>query len=521
MKKKSAKILSAIMVLGLSAALCACGGGSGSTASETGNNSSDTSESGMSDSSDHSALVFGLTQEISSVDPHEDTDAATRSVLFNVFEGLVKPTTDGEVEPAVAQDYTVSDDMTEYTFTLRDGITFHDGNPVTAEDVKYSLERSAGIDGDQSALSAISDISTPDDSTVVITLSAPDSEFIYNLTTAILEEANDAQQADNPIGTGPFKLTEFEEGQYLTLEKYDGYWNKDLDYIDEVQVKFVADADEAFMELQSGSIDCLQYLTKDQISSVGDDYNIITTTMMLVHGLFLNNDYEPLQNKEVRQALNYAVDRDAINEMFADGKGMIVQTHGYPRITAWYNKDTEGTYTYDPDKAKELLADAGYADGFDLEITVPSNFTQHVTTAEMIAENLKAVGINATINSVDWNTWLSETYQNRNYQATVIGFDISSLSPATWYKRYYSTSDNDMTNFASTEYDSLYDQAQQTTDNDTKKDLYGQMQQILTDDAASVFIQDPGDFIALNKRFTGLKTYPVSALDFSSVQYAN
>ena len=101
MKKKSAKILSAIMVLGLSAALCACGGGSGSTASETGNNSSDTSESGMSDSSDHSALVFGLTQEISSVDPHEDTDAATRSVLFNVFEGLVKPTTDGEVEPAV------------------------------------------------------------------------------------------------------------------------------------------------------------------------------------------------------------------------------------------------------------------------------------------------------------------------------------------------------------------------------------------------------------------------------------
>ena len=326
MKKKSAKILSAIMVLGLSAALCACGGGSGSTASETGNNSSDTSESGMSDSSDHSALVFGLTQEISSVDPHEDTDAATRSVLFNVFEGLVKPTTDGEVEPAVAQDYTVSDDMTEYTFTLRDGITFHDGNPVTAEDVKYSLERSAGIDGDQSALSAISDISTPDDSTVVITLSAPDSEFIYNLTTAILEEANDAQQADNPIGTGPFKLTEFEEGQYLTLEKYDGYWNKDLDYIDEVQVKFVADADEAFMELQSGSIDCLQYLTKDQISSVGDDYNIITTTMMLVHGLFLNNDYEPLQNKEVRQALNYAVDRDAINEMFADADYQSIAT---------------------------------------------------------------------------------------------------------------------------------------------------------------------------------------------------
>ena len=115
----------------------------------------------------------------------------------------------------------------------------------------------------------------------------------------------------------------------------------------------------------------LQYLTNDQVAALGtENYNIVESTMMLVHGLFLNNAYEPLKDVRVRQALNYAVDRDAINEFLFGGKSKIIQTHGYPTITAWYNADTEGTYTYDVDKAKELLAEAGYADGFDLEITV-------------------------------------------------------------------------------------------------------------------------------------------------------
>lgn len=136
------------------------------------------------------------------------------SVLFNVFEGLVKPTTDGDVTPAVASDYTISDDAKTYTFTLRDGITFQDGNPVTVEDIKYSLERSAEMDGESSALSVISDIKIVDDKTIELTLSEANSEFIYNLTIAILEQANDAEQATNPIGTGPFKVKKFAEGQY-------------------------------------------------------------------------------------------------------------------------------------------------------------------------------------------------------------------------------------------------------------------------------------------------------------------
>ena len=345
MKKKSVtKILLSVMVLLVSVAFCACGSNKSTESSETGNSSSEKTTESAADgtqsdaaNSDTSCFTVGLSQEISSLDPHEDTDAGTRSVLFNVFEGLVKPTTDGDVTPAVASDYTISDDAKTYTFTLRDGITFQDGNPVTVEDIKYSLERSAEMDGESSALSVISDIKIVDDKTIELTLSEANSEFIYNLTIAILEQANDAEQATNPIGTGPFKVKKFAEGQYLELEKYDGYWNQDLDCVTSAKFKFIADAQAAFLELQGGTIDMLLYLTNDQVQALNSDYNVVESTMMLIHGLFLNNSYKPLQDVRVRQALNYAIDRDAINEFLFNGKSKIIQTHGYPMITAWYN----------------------------------------------------------------------------------------------------------------------------------------------------------------------------------------
>lgn len=131
-----------------------------------------------------------------------------------------------------------------------------------------------------------------DDKTIELTLSEANSEFIYNLTIAILEQANDAEQATNPIGTGPFKVKKFAEGQYLELEKYDGYWNQDLDCVTSAKFKFIADAQAAFLELQGGTIDMLLYLTNDQVQALNSDYNVVESTMMLIHGLFLNNSYK-------------------------------------------------------------------------------------------------------------------------------------------------------------------------------------------------------------------------------------
>ena len=510
-RKLFRRVLFSVMALSLTAALCACGGGKTGGSSAAGNNSStETAESGV--------FTFGLDSTIASVDPHVDTDAATRSVLFNVFEGLVKPAPDGSMTEAVAQSYEMSDDAKTYTFTLRDGITFHDGNAVKASDVKYSLERSAGIDGESSALSSISDISCPDDATVVITLSEANTEFIYNLNTPVLEEANDANQGTKPIGTGPFKVSEYVEGQYISFERYADYWNKDLDCVEKAMIRFYDKADTAYTELKAGTIDAMWQMTPDQVKDLGDGFNVVESSMKLVQGLFLNNSYEPLAKAEVRQALNYAINRDEVDEFLLGGGSTKIATYGYPTITEWYNKDTEGAYTYDVEKAKELLKAAGYENGFDLEITVPNNYTLHVQAAEVMKDELAQVGVNVKVNPVDWSTWISDVYQGRKYQATVIGFDISSLAPSTWYIRYVSDSKNNMTNFNSEEYDKVYADAKAATDPEEKHKLYNQLQQILTDDAASVFMMDPLNLVVLKKGYTGFASYPIYVIDLSSVK---
>ena len=169
-------------------------------------------------------------------------------MVFNLYEGLVKPTSDGGFIPAVASDYTISDDAKTYTFTLRDGITFHDGTPVTIEDVKYSIDRYAEIQGESSAFSSLVDsVEVQDDKTLVVNLKESYSEFLPMMTIAIIPQSNE-DPAGDPIGTGPFKYVSYTPGQNLELEKYDGYWQEGVPSLDSVEFKFIADVDTAFVE---------------------------------------------------------------------------------------------------------------------------------------------------------------------------------------------------------------------------------------------------------------------------------
>ena len=437
MKKK--QLLSGVMALLLSASLCACGGSK--TAEGTSEAAGESSEAETSNTLSEGtpvpggSVVYGMTQDLASLDPHVDTDAGTRDVVFNLYEGLVKPTSDGGFIPAVASDYTISDDAKTYTFTLRDGITFHDGTPVTIEDVKYSIDRYAEIQGESSAFSSLVDsVEVQDDKTLVVNLKESYSEFLPMMTIAIIPKSNE-DPAGNPIGTGPFKYVSYTPGQNLELEKYDGYWQESVPSLDSVEFKFIADVDTAFVELQAGTIDILKYLTSAQAETLGDDYNIVQGSMNLVHAMYLNSAYEPLSKTEVRQALCYAVDRDAINNFIFGGKSHIIGSHMIPAMSKYYEPEAETVYSYDPEKAKELLADAGYADGFDLEITVPSSYSQHVDSAQIIADELSQVGVNVTLNQVEWSTWLQDVYKGGNFQATVIGFD-GTLAPSDWLKKY-------------------------------------------------------------------------------------
>lgn len=516
MKKK--QLLSGVMALLLSASLCACGGSK--TAEGTSEAAGESSEAETSNTLSEGtpvpggSIVYGMTQDLASLDPHVDTDAGTRDVVFNLYEGLVKPTSDGGFIPAVASDYIISDDAKTYTFTLRDGITFHDGTPVTIEDVKYSIDRYAEIQGESSAFSSLVDsVEVQDDKTLVVNLKESYSEFLPMMTIAIIPQSNE-DPAGNPIGTGPFKYVSYTPGQNLELEKYDGYWQEGVPSLDSVEFKFIADVDTAFVELQAGTIDILKYLTSAQAETLGDDYNIVQGSMNLVHAMYLNSAYEPLSKTEVRQALCYAVDRDAINNFIFGGKSHIIGSHMIPAMSKYYEPEAETVYSYDPEKAKELLADAGYADGFDLEITVPSSYSQHVDSAQIIADELSQVGINVTLNQVEWSTWLQDVYKGGNFQATVIGFD-GTLAPSDWLKKYVTDDAKNFMHYSNTEYDDVFNTAYTTVDDDVKVENYKKAQMILAEDAAAVYIEDPANLVAVSKKFGGYTFYPTAAEDMS------
>lgn len=516
MKKK--QLLSGVMALLLSASLCACGGSK--TAEGTSEAAGESSEAETSNTLSEGtpvpggSVVYGMTQDLASLDPHVDTDAGTRDVVFNLYEGLVKPTSDGGFIAAVASDYTISDDAKTYTFTLRDGITFHDGTPVTIEDVKYSIDRYAEIQGESSAFSSLVDsVEVQDDKTLVVNLKESYSEFLPMMTIAIIPQSNE-DPAGNPIGTGPFKYVSYTPGQNLELEKYDGYWQEGVPSLDSVEFKFIADVDTAFVELQAGTIDILKYLTSAQAETLGDDYNIVQGSMNLVHAMYLNSAYEPLSKTEVRQALCYAVDRDAINNFIFGGKSHIIGSHMIPAMSKYYEPEAETVYSYDPKKAKELLADAGYADGFDLEITVPSSYSQHVDSAQIIADELSQVGINVTLNQVEWSTWLQDVYKGGNFQATVIGFD-GTLAPSDWLKKYVTDDAKNFMHYSNTEYDDVFNTAYTTVDDDVKVENYKKAQMILAEDAAAVYIEDPANLVAVSKKFGGYTFYPTAAEDMS------
>lgn len=503
--KKSKKIFSVMIALVMALVLTACG------------SAADEDESANGESSN--SVVVGIAQDLDSLDPHNASLAGTREVLFNLFEGLVKATSSGDVEPAVAESYVVSDDAMSITFTLRDGVKFSDGSEVTAEDIIYSVERYAESTSVSSAFSEyFGSIEAADESTITVTLTAPNTEFIYEMTCAIMPEANDANADTNPIGTGPFAFVSFTAGDSLVIEKNQYYWKDNCPYLDEVTFKVVTDADTAILMLNSGTLDIYQYLTADQAATITGDFDILEGSVNYVQALYLNNAAEPFDNVLVRQALCYAIDKDEINEMVFGGKSYLIGTNMIETMSIYYDTDTESVYSYDPEKAKDLLAEAGLEDGFEFTITVPTNYAPHESVAEIIADQLSEIGITANIELVDMSTWLETVYANREYEATVVAVD-GTLAPNSWFSKNVSTAGDNFTNYSNAEFDELYTLAMASLDSAEKTEYYSQLQMMLTEDAASVYIQDPANLLAINSDLEGYEFYPISAQDMSIVKY--
>lgn len=510
MKRRVTGIL-LVLTMAVTVALSGCSGDKEKQKSTTENKLSGNPVEGGS-------IKVGISQDLDSLDPHKAVAAGTKEVLFNIYEGLVKPDKDGNLIEAVASDYAISDDAKVYTFTLRDGVKFHNGNDVTAEDVKYSIDRCADTsNGDPlvSAYSIIESVNILDEKTVEIRLTEPNTEFLAYMTTAVIPKDYDALETA-PVGTGPFKYVSRSPQENVVLEKNEDYWGEKA-HLDKVEFKIVADADMLVTNLKGGSIDMAMRLTSGQAAELTDGFHIEEGTMNLVQALYLNNDAKPLDNEKVRQALCYAVNPDEIMDIMADGKGVRIGTSMYPGLKKYYDEEYEHYYEQDYEKAKELLKEAGYPDGFDLEITVSSADQPHVDTAQIIAEELKNIGVNVTIKPIEWETWLEDVYANRNFQSTVVGVDASNLSARAMLERFTSDNSGNFINFKDAEYDSKFKEAISAVDEAKQTTLYKELEGILAEKAANVYIQDLANLVAISDKYDGYTFYPLYVQDMASI----
>lgn len=525
---KTRKLLALLLLLGLlSAALCGCGGGStGETAESKPTDGSSTGTETPADQqpaeSHPNEITVGIAQDLDeSLDPHKAVAAGTKEVMFNVFEGLMKPTPDGDLIPAVAEKYEISDDQLTYTFTIRDGIKFHNGEAVTAEDVGESLARCINGSDGVLAVEAFSNIklieNSEDGRTVSITLFEPNGEFLSYLTTAILPADYD-QQDTAPVGTGPFQFVSRAAQDNIVLERFDDYWGEPA-YLEKVTLKIIENADSILMSLQSGAVDLFAHLTSTQVAQLGDDFNIEEGTMNLVQAMYLNNAEKPFDDVRVRQALCYAVDRQQILDLAFDGYGSLIGSSMYPAFGKYFDESLTNYYPHDVEKAKALLAEAGYPDGFSMTITVPSNYQPHIDTAQVIVEQLKEVGVTAEILPVTWESWLNDTYIGRQFQATVVGVDASTMTARALLERFTSTASNNFINYNSPLYDSLFVKATSSGGDEAQTAFYKEMEADLTKNAANVYIQDLADLVAVRKGLEGVRFYPIYVLDLSGVRY--
>lgn len=504
----------------LAIALCGCAGGKPDMTQKETKAAEDSTA--LTEPKRGGSVFVGIQQDLDSLDPHIADAAGTSEVLFNIFEGLVKPDKDGNLVPAVASEYKISEDGMRYTFTLREGITFHNGQPVTIDDVIYSINRCAGrLEGQEaplmSAYSGISEVKRVDDRTVELVLGSADTELLGYLTAAIIP-ADYEKQAEAPIGTGPFRFVSYSPQHSFVVEAYDGYWQEELPYLDKVEFRIVANTDSAMLELKGGSIDLYPYLTSDQARELSGQMEVLVGTSNLVQALFLNNGAEPFDKTEVRQALAYLVNPQEIMAMVADGYGTEIGSNMFPAFGKYYLESTKDVYEPDVQKARELLSQAGYPDGFEMTITVPSNYQFHVDTAQVIAEELKQANITAKINLVEWETWIAQVYKGRQYQSTIVGLD-ADLAPMDLLARYHSGANNNFVNFSDEEYDKVFEEAVSSTEDSVKVKDYQRLQQILAEQAASVYIQDPAKLVAINPELRGFVFYPVYVLDMAEVYF--
>ncbi len=391
-------------------------------------------------------ITVALQLEPPNLDPTAGAAEAIDSVVYlNVFEGLTRFTADGSGVPHHAESWDGSEDGLVYTFRLHDGVTFHDGTSFDAEDVKFSLDRARAPDStnaQKTLFAQIADVAVTDPLTVQVTLSQPNGALPFNLAwgdAVIVAPESAATNATNPVGTGPFQFEQWVQGDRVELVRSDTYWGE-APLLERATFRFISDPSAAFAAVLAGDVDVFTgYPAPENLAQFEADpsFQVLVGSTDGETILAMNHARPPFDNVLVRQAVAHAIDRQAIIEGAMFGYGTPVGTHFAPHHPAYL--DLTAQSAYDPDRARALLAEAGFPDGFATTLRLPPPAYAR-RGGEILASQLRAVGIEAEITNVEWAQWIEEVFTNKNFDLTIVShtepMDIGIYANPDYYFQY-------------------------------------------------------------------------------------
>ena len=422
---------------------------------------------------DQDTVMISLANDLENLDPFLNSTINTNEVLSNVYEPLVNYDLEGNVTPGIASEWTYDEATMTYTITLRDDVYFHDGTQLTADDVVFSLEKGKETGRMSLSCNYIDTVSAIDPTTVSVTLTENYSPFLYFLGINLKMVCKSTYETNGGLsqvvnGTGPYKMVEYTPGDKVVMEAFDQYYG-DQPAIPNLIFKIIPDANTQMISLQNGELNLSRDFAMNNIQDIVEnpELDIYTGESGNVFYVGMNQSFEPFQDERVRQAINYAIDREFIIEVCEEGYGSVANSLANKGMFG-YTEDAK-YYEYDPEKAMELLAEAGYADGLEIPaiLTKEGKFK---SAAEVILEDLRAVGITTELNVRD-NNGFTDDFQKGNYALCVTSIN---LSQDAHHVTMCFASDGYLNNFNinDPELDAAADAAAQEQDSETRKTMY-------------------------------------------------
>ncbi|ACZ38409.1 extracellular solute-binding protein family 5 [Sphaerobacter thermophilus DSM 20745] len=514
--------MGAMLTVGASAAslLAACGGDStsgGSSGDDSGGSASQTpatSESTPASSSESSSsgegvvLNVAVVEEPPSLEPHNLTAAAAGLIGNVVMPGLVWWDYDLGVSPQIAEKWETSADGTEWTFTLRDGVTFHNGKPCTAGEILRNFEHIKDPNSGSMLTPDFEDVEVfaPDDKTVVFTLTESFAPFLAILSHRVAMTDMDAYDGTKPIGTGPFKIVEWQRGSQIILERHEGYWEEGLPKADRVNWKFMPDSDVRLTALRAGEVDITTSVPTQIIDQIKESGEFVVDPIPGVGEYYLafNCAEGPFADVRMRKAVAHAIDKEAILEVALWGHGTITNV-SFPPTSPWFVEIPD--YEQDKDKARALVEEAGYGGGLELDMPIP-NWSPSAEVAEIVQADLADIGIDVRLVEIEWATYWPEIYLKSDFYITYMGYSARIDPDQIFYPRFHSKGVHNATRYSNPRVDELIEQGRREIEEAKRKEIYAEVQRILVDELPWLWLYLPDITNGWAKNVVGFRQHP-------------